>query len=224
MKVNIPPEILMKTASKNNLSLIITILKVKEKSTLIQLSGKQFEVPVVLDKNKSYQAFIKDNEVFISEKKESLKNLIKNVAENKADKTMENLSLNSQENHSLEVNNYPLVEMFKRMIDDRRRNKESRDLYFSDKKKEEHFFVFDLPLFNRRSKIFLKIDKDKNVFLNFLPEKELKSDEGRSFTKELKKRLNKKINLLNVTFLDKNSRFYDKIISLLNIKNVDIKI
>jgi hypothetical protein len=202
----------------------ITILKVKEKSTLIQLSGKQIEVPVVLDKNKSYQAVLKNDEIFIIEKKDSLKNLIKNEIENKTDKASDKLFLNKDESHSQEVYNFPLMDILKKIIDDQRKNRESKDLYFSDKKKEDYFFVFDLSLFNRKSKVFLKIDKNKNVYLNFLAETGLNSAESRSFTRELKKRLNKKINLLNITFLDKNKDFYDKIVSLFNIKNVDIKI
>ena len=220
MKVNIPSELLVKKALENTLILKISVINVKEKSTVVLINGKKFELPVLLDKNKNYQGFIKENEFIIVEKNDHIKAKQLKAVAGKMEKTK-----NTRLEHNLQSQgfNFQISDILKKLIVDPREKRESKDYYFTDKKSEEYFFIFNLALLNQQSRIFLKIDKSKNVLLNILPENEIKQDSRNIFLSNLKKRLSKKINRLTINFLDKSGIFYDKINSLLIKKNVDIK-
>jgi hypothetical protein len=215
MKITLPPELLKKIASSLNV-FNIKILKVKSESSIISILNKSIEVPVKLDKNKNYTAEIKEGEIFI---KEVLKKEVHKSAEgSKLESVMpdKNEKAGSDEQINLLLNDF-----FKKIIlDDKEKNKNNFALFGA---KDDFYFIFDHPVYSSLSKVFIKVDKDKNTFVNILSGGKISGLDEKELSLKLKKRVQNKCRINLAISADKEN-FYNKIFSMINLKNIDINI
>ena len=228
MKIILPNELLVKINQKNFKSLI-NIIKTKKSSTIISIKGKTLEIPFTLNPKLKYIAEIKNNILYINEKK--LKNTF--LENNKDDKKLFNIIKDVLEKLFFYENkrkfieneiNYLLFNKLYSKIDDKKyKEKKYKNFFLKSTRADNYYFIFNLPYFNKLTKIFLKVDKNRNVFINIYSDK-LKKSENDDFVKNLRDAMKSVTKLLKVNFYENIEDFYKNIFILFDIKKIDIKV
>ena len=228
MKINFPDNY-FKNISGNLLnSSLIKIIKIKNSSSIISIGGKRTEIPFKLNSNKKYKLILK-NKAFkiieIPEKNMKFFNVNKEEAKtNILEKLffLENYKENNLENT---IKNF-LFDLFCSIIkkeDEYKSRKKTKSYCFKDKEKDRYFFFFNLFYFNRACKIFIKIDDERNVFLNIFAD-DIRYLDNDSVSKLIKDSVKNRVRSFNCDFSEDIKSFINKINSLMIFENVDIKI
>ncbi|OHD11527.1 MAG: hypothetical protein A2Y34_18885 [Spirochaetes bacterium GWC1_27_15] len=211
-------ENLVKALNEKKFVALIKILKNSEKSTIIDIKGQQLTVPFVLDKNKKYIANFNNNvltikEIQLKQTNSDTKEILKDVFE-------QIFSLNDKKKENLfDIKNLFFLNIFKEQekITDFNNNKN----YFFKDKESNFLFIFEIPIYNQESKIFIKITKNKEVFLNIFSEK-IQHSTKEKFENDIKEKFAKKNTLLFIKIFNDKKKFFDEVVN--NSKKIDIKI
>lgn len=228
MKVILSNDLLIKINQKNFKSLI-NIIKTSKTSTIISIKGKILEVPFVLNTNLKYVAEIKNNVLYIFEKKEKNTALIKDKNDKKLfenlKKTLEKLFFfeNKKKFTENEINYLLFNKLYSKIDERKQKEKKFKNFFLKNNRGEDYYFIFNLPYFNKLIKVFLKIDKNRNIFVNIYSDK-LKKTENDEFVKDLKESFYSVSKMLKVNFYNNIDDFYKNIFILFDIKKVDIKV
>jgi hypothetical protein len=214
MKITLPESFIR--SNEKVFKSVLKILEVRNKSTLIEIKGHQFDVPFILEKNLKYQAVIKDGVldiVEIKKLKETVdeKNIVKEILENI-------FQINDKSNDNVTVN---LFNMLRNIFNPDINKKKKKNYFFRDKNKGM-VFIFDIFLFDRTTKLFLRL-LGRNIFLFFYND-ELEEGILKEFKINLEKHLFEKYKemVFEIKFFDKKEKFYDNISVVTS--NIDIKI
>ena len=228
MKIILPSNLLLKVNQKNFKSLI-NVINTKNKSTVISIKGKILEIPFLLDPKLKYTAEIRNNALYIYEKKikkifiEKNKDVKKNFQNIK--KTLEKLFFfeNKKKFAENEINYLLFDKLYSKINDRKQKEKKYKNFFLKNKNDEDYYFIFNLPYFNKLAKVFLKIDKNRNIYIN-LYSANLNRSENAEFIKKLNEiRLNVS-KIQKVNFFENIEDFYKNIFLLFDVKKIDIKV
>ena len=211
-------ENLVKALNEKEFAALIKILKNSEKSTIIDIKGQQLTVPFVLDKNKKYIANFNDNILTIKEIKLKQQNVdTKEILKDVFDKI---LSLNDKkEENQFDIKNLFFFNFFKE--EEKITDFKDKKNYFFNDKENNFLFIFEIPIYNQDSKIFIKISKNKEVFLNIFSEK-MEHSTKEKFENDIKELFFKKNTLLFINIFNDKKKFFDEVVNY--SKKIDIKI
>jgi hypothetical protein len=193
----------------------VKILKNNSNSTLIEIKGHQLDVPFVLKNDGKYIAKIKNEILNIIEIKENIKS--DNKSFNIKDFLDTVVGIKDQ------IDNNPAIFNFLPFFTDKFKIKDEskKNNYFFKDKNNNFIFIFDIPLYNNPSKIFIKIDEKKNINISIFCE-DIKNEKKNEFETMIRDYYKEKNKILNINIFDKKQKFYDNISIYIN--KVDIKI
>lgn len=228
MKIILSQDFLKKINQENFRSLI-NIIKTSNNSTIISIKGQKLEIPYILNNNLKYIAEIKDGKLFV---KETVNKNIINTEKSEKKQLINNISKFFDELFELENKNkfneneikYLLFnELYSKINNEEKKNKKIKQFYFNNNKVDEYYFILNLPYYNNYTRIFLKIDKNKNVFINMYSEN-FKKEKNRDFIKNIKEALKDIAKSFIVNFFKNKDDFYKNSIGIVDIKKIDIEI
>jgi hypothetical protein len=228
MKIVLSNDLLIKINQKN-LKSLIKIIKLKKASTLISVKGKVLEIPFKLNPKLQYNAEIKNNTLYILENKTKKTLVEKNkdvfeISEN-VKKNLEKLFFIENKNKFIEneINYLLFNKLYSKINDTRVDKKKYKNFVLKNKKVEDYYFIFTLPYFNKLAKIFIKVDKNKSIFLNIYSEK-LNDSENKQFENNLKKIFTGELGGLKLNFYRNKDEFYKNIYAHFDLTKIDIRI
>ena len=219
----------LKKINQESFKSLINIIKVTNNSTIISIKGHKLEIPYVLNNSIKYTAEIKENKLYINkivskalinENKSEKNQLINNISKY-LDKLFD-LENKSKFNEN-EIKYLLFNELYSKINDDEKKNKKFKQYFFSNKKVDEYYFILNLPYYNNYTRIYLKIDKNRNVFINMYSENFAK-EKNKDFIKNLKVTLKNIAKTFVINYYDNKEDFYKNTVDTLDTKKIDIEI
>ncbi len=228
MKIILPNDFLLRI-NQQNFKLLINIIKVKKSSTLISIKGKTLEIPYTLNNNLKYIAEIKDNVLYIYQRK--IKTDIKENTENKKklfnkiSKFLNKLYLSENKKKFVEneINYLLFNELYSKINNEKQKKGKYKNFFLNNKNGDDFYFIFNLPFYNNLTKIFIKVDINRNVYLKIFSDKLTKEDNN-DFIMNLRDSMKITAKSLIVNFYENIEDFYENIFKIIDVNKIDIKI
>lgn len=219
----------LKKFNQESFKSLINIIKVTNNSTLISIKGHKLEIPFILKNNIKYTAEIKDNKLYINE---IVNKVIINSEKSKKNQLINNISEfldklfdfeNKTKFNENEIKYLLFNELYSKINNEEIKNKKIKQYFFTNNKVDEYYFIFNLPYYNSYTRIFLKIDKNKNVFINMYSENFIK-EKNKNFINDIKEALKNIAKSFIVNFFENKDDFFKNIIDTIDTKKIDIEI
>jgi|GEM_PF-6685454 len=230
MKININSN-LAKLINQENIKVLIKIIKIGSNFSEISISGKKLKIPFVLNKDARYYATVKDNQLYII-KEEIPKKITKDEFINKIDKKLKEsdkkldslFMIDEKKDKIIEnlIKCFPFQHFYSKINKNKDDNK-GNYYFLRNDKEDSYIFIFNIPFYDNYTRIFLKIERNKAVFIEIFREngKELNIE---SFLEDLNNKLKKYVKNLVVNITDNKDDFYNRINYYLIDKKVDLNI
>ncbi|HOV13700.1 MAG TPA: hypothetical protein PK771_05405 [Spirochaetota bacterium] len=193
----------------------VKVMEVSKNSTTIEIMGQRLSVPFVLDKNKKYIGILENETLKLLEKNKT-HITEKSISKNESNDFLQQLLFPN------DVENLKFTDILFNLFKNNQKSINKDNNFYFNCDEDNFIFLFNLDFFNYESKIYLKISKAKEIFLNILYDKNVSEQDITNFKNEIIENFKKQDRLIIINITNYKKEFLNLLDYKLN--KIDIKI